>query len=465
MIKNLLFLFSVLLLFSSCKNNKKLDREYTYIGGEIVNPKGDYVIFYKGEQFLDSVKLDNNNQFLYKSKGIEAGLYSFMHKEFQVFYIEPLDSLMLRVNTIDFDESLAFTGDGSERNNFLMDMFLHNEAEIDLMPKLYKLPPLEFEKALDSLKIIRTNIYNEFVLKENPDEAFKEVAEASIDYDYYSKKEIYITANRRKKGTGRHFDIPESFYNYRNNIDFGSEILRSYFPYYRFLFRYFDNVAVDENSKYNKNSFEHNYNKIKIIEQTITNDSLKNSMVKNIVSRYMLNCNEKENQKKMLELFLETNTNQQHKKELIEVAKASMKLTPGHKISNLLLITSENTLKDLQNIIKKPTVFYFWSTKYVNHYKSIHSRVSELQSKYPEYDFIGIDTDSNYNNWISVINKNGYNKALEYQFNNLSIAEKELVIYSVNKAIIVDENAVIINGSSNLFNPNIEETLLGYLNQ
>jgi hypothetical protein len=388
-----------------------------------------------------------------------------MHKEFQVFYIKPLDSLMLRVNTLDFDESLSFTGDGSERNNFLMDMFLHNEAEIDLMPKLYKRSPLEFEKALDSLKIIRTKFYNEFAIKEDPDEAFKEVAQASIDYDYYSKKEIYITANRRKKGTGRYFEIPDSFYNYRENIDFGSEILRSYFPYYRFLFRYFDNIVVDENFKYNKNSYEHNYNKIKIIEEKITNDSLKNSMVKNIASRYMLNCNEKENHKKMLKLFLETNTNQQHKNDIIEIAKASMKLTPGHKISNLLLITPDNTLKDLQSIIYKPTVFYFWSPKSANHYRSIHKKATELNSKYPEYDFIGINTDSNFANWSAIINKKGYNKAKEFQFNNLSKAEKELVIYSVNKAIIVDSNGVIINGSANLFNPNIEDILLGYLNK
>ncbi len=468
MVKNLLLLFSILLLVSSCKNNKNTKEKYTYIGGEIVNPKGDYVIFYKGEQFLDSVKLDANNHFIFKAKDLKPGLYSFMHKEFQVIYIKPLDSLMLRVNTIDFDESLSYTGTGAYRNNFLMDMFLYNEAEIDLMPKLYKLSPIEFEKALDSLKNIRTGVYNEFKEKHNPSDAFKEVAEASINYDYYSKKEIYITANQRKKGSDLYFEIPDSFYSYRNHIDFGSETLRSYFPYYRFLFRYFDNIAfekIDNTDPYSKNSFDHTFRKIKLIESTVTNDSLKNSMVKNIAGRYLLNCNEKENQEKMLALFLATNTNKQHQNELNEVAKASMKLTPGHKISNHLLITTENTLKDLQSIITKPTVFYFWSPKSVNHYRSIHYKASELNSKYPEYDFIGINTDSNFANWSAIIKKKGYNKAKEYQFNNLSKAEKELVIYSVNKAIIVDKNGVIINGSANLFNPNIEGILLGYLNQ
>ena len=40
---------------------------------------------------------------------------------------------MLRVNTLDFDESLSFTGMGSKSNNLLMDLFLLNEEEIELM--------------------------------------------------------------------------------------------------------------------------------------------------------------------------------------------------------------------------------------------------------------------------------------------------------------------------------------------
>ena len=147
MIKKLLLIFSLLLLISSCKEENENTPVYTWIGGEIVNPIEDYVIILKGEQVIDSIKLNESNFFLYQAENIEAGLYSFRHKEFQVFYLEPKDSLMLRVNTLDFDESLSYTGSGSEENNFLMEMFLHNETEIELMPKLYKLSPSNFEIA------------------------------------------------------------------------------------------------------------------------------------------------------------------------------------------------------------------------------------------------------------------------------------------------------------------------------
>ena len=60
----------------------------------------------------------------------------------------------------------------------------------------------------------------------------------------------------------------------------------------------------------------------------------------------------------------------------------------------------------------------------MNHNKNIHSRVADLKSKYPEYDFIGINTDSNYNNWMAIINKSGYKTNLEFQFENVSKSEK-----------------------------------------
>ena len=468
MIKKLLLIFTLVFTLFSCKNSESESTNNTWIGGEIINPVGDYVIFYQGEHIIDSIKLDDQNQFLLKVEDLKPGLYSFSHKEFQVVYLDPLDSLMIRVNTIDFDESLSYTGKGADRNNFLIEMFLLNEAEIELMPKLYKLSPLVFEKALDSLKNIRATIYDSYVLKYDPNSDFKMVAEASINYDYYSKKEIYITANSSKKQHANYIEIPESFYNYRKDIDFGNETLRSYFPYYRFLFRYFDNMALEKNNEinfYNKNSFTHYYSKIKIIDSTITNDSLKNSMVKSIAGRYLLNCNSKEQQEQMLTLFLEVDTNESHQKEITELANASKKLTPGNEIPNLSLVTPENTLKTLQGVINNPTVFYLWSSKSENYYKNIHYKAKELNSKFPEYDFIGINTDTNYKSWINIVTKQGYNKGKEYQFEDINKAEKSLVIYSLNKAIIVDEEGVIINGSANLFNKNIEEILLGFLNQ
>ena len=56
-----------------------------------------------------------------KFKNLKGGLYTFKHGvEFQYIFLQPNDSLLLRLNTWDFDESLVFSGKGAEKNNLLI---------------------------------------------------------------------------------------------------------------------------------------------------------------------------------------------------------------------------------------------------------------------------------------------------------------------------------------------------------
>lgn len=59
---------------------------------------------------------------------------------------------MLRLNTIDFDESLVFTGLGSKKNNYLIKTFLENEIEIKKRNTFCRMSPEELESYLDSTK-------------------------------------------------------------------------------------------------------------------------------------------------------------------------------------------------------------------------------------------------------------------------------------------------------------------------
>ena len=57
------------------------------------------------------------------------GLFNFFHPpEFQYLIINKGDSLVLRLNSLDFDESLIFSGKGSAKNNYLINVFLKHEA-------------------------------------------------------------------------------------------------------------------------------------------------------------------------------------------------------------------------------------------------------------------------------------------------------------------------------------------------
>lgn len=97
-------------------NSKQTGCGEAYIGGEIINPNSDYLVLYDNTAPIDTVYLDENNRFSRKIENLNSGLHSFVHGgEYQVIILEPSDSILLRLNTLDFDESLVFTGKGSKK--------------------------------------------------------------------------------------------------------------------------------------------------------------------------------------------------------------------------------------------------------------------------------------------------------------------------------------------------------------
>ncbi len=459
---NKLYFIPLLITFLACDNGTQNKQDGIWLGGQIVNPKENYVRLYKGEKFIDSIPLDENNFFIYKNDTLPEGLYTFTHNEFQIFYLKPGDSLMLRVNTMEFDESLTYTGIGAERNNFLMEMFLINEEENKLIPKYYPLPPKEFSRKLDSLKKIRKIIYTLYKQNNPFDSNFDRIAQASINYDYYSKKELYTSVNRSRK-----IDYPNGFYSYRDSIDLKSEELQWYFSYYRLLNRYFDNLVLKDNKNTRfgtmRNSYRQISNKIRIIDSLIQNEDLRNNMIYSNTKRFFESCNSSKNREKLLTLFLQTNTNPSYKKEISELSSTFEKLVPGNMIPNVFLTTTDQTYIDLYSTLKKPTVLYFWSAIAHNHNKEIHRKALLLSKKYPQYDFVGINIDKDFPTWKNLITNQHLNPLTEYQFKDNKEATKKLIISSLNKTYVLSKKGIILENNANLFSPTFEKKLTKHL--
>lgn len=458
--KLLLPLFLIIILFS-CQEKNTSSVETTWISGQIVNPKIDYVIFAQGGHILDTVNLDSNNFFLYHTDKMTEGLYILRHNETQVFYITPGDSLVLHLNTMDFDESLAYSGRGAAKNNFLMDLYLKNESENKMLPKWYTLPSETFTKKIDSLKEEKLKKFDRFISKNKVPEDFKKIANASITYDYYSKKELYGMANRLRAK-----EVDKNYYSYRDKIDFDREELRFYYPYYRFLNRYFNNLIISKNEPgIDRFSYQFSTDKLRAIDSIISNDSIKNSLLRLTAMRYLFSAKDAKEEEKFYQNFEKLNTNPEHLRRIRELTDATIRLSSGNIVPNIPLLSTGNAIIGLHNLIENPTVLYFWSATAPNQAKVIHRRIAELKSKYPEYDFIGLNTDDHYRNWRATIKKLEYDPEMEYQLENFLEAEKDLVLSSMNKSIIIDKDKTILDGNTNIFNSNFEELLLGYLNR
>ena len=152
MTKKYLFLLFLVLIYAC--DGKDTAVTSTYLAGEIVNPTSGQVILYKGEEAVDTAELNADNRFEIHLDSVKEGLYHFFHRpEMQYVYLSPGDSLQIRLNTVAFDESLVFSGEGEDINNFLINLFLNAEKEENVIRESYiRLEPEVFSTKLDSLK-------------------------------------------------------------------------------------------------------------------------------------------------------------------------------------------------------------------------------------------------------------------------------------------------------------------------
>ncbi|WP_420379680.1 TlpA family protein disulfide reductase [Gilvibacter sp.] len=469
MFKKYLIPLSVLLplFFGACKSDKQQEIN-TWFGGEIINPRADFVLLAKNSRVVDTIFLDKDNFFRYKFDSLVPGLYSFIHKEYQLVYIEPGDSIMLRVNTLDFDESLAYSGTGAAKNNYLIEMFLHNEEEQKLMPSYYQKSPEAFSASLDSMRNIRLKILNRFQEKHETSTGFNEVAQASIDFDYYSKKELYPFAHYGSNHLENMNSLPENFYAFRSGVNYGDEHLYTYYPYYRYISSFLDNVSYTtymNRAKFDRTSPLHTKAKLKLIDSVITHDSLKNNLLYATTRRYLINSKDQDSSEEIFDLFMQKNSSKAQHKEMKMLHQACDKMIPGNPLPNQMVVTTDNTIKDLHSLINRPTVLFFWSAGSSNHNKRIHKKAAEMKAKYPEFDFVGISVDQNHDKWLKTMALRTFNEKTEYRFNDAVQAERELVLNSPNKAIIVDARGRIIENNTNIFGSSFEVQLLGYLNR
>lgn len=472
---NFLFLTALLTLsLSSCKKDKEVATiNKAYFGGEIINPNSNAIYIIKSGVRLDTIYLNKNNRFSYNLVDFEPGLYGFFDgREFQNFLIENKDSLKLRLNTLDFDESLVFTGIGAKQNNFLMDLYLLNEQENDKILGLGQETAEEFDSIFKHLRDKKLEKLNTFKLKNETTKLFDEIAEASINYEYYSHKELYPLANYKVSELDAFNNLPKDFYNYRETIDYNNTTLKEYSPYLSFLRFHFNNLALQnhfshsKDSVYNRIDLHYNLDKLRLIDEKVSNKEIKNGLLRYVMIKFINISKNTEDYDEMLQSFKAKSTDTKD----IEIASAFVgsykMLKPGNKIPTVTLLNKNEKEISIHELIKKPTIIYFWTKNNKNQLISSHKRAEELNKKYPEFHIVAINVDSiSYKEQLNILKHYKVSVGNEYRFKTPKQSQETLSVKPILKVFLVNKNGEIVNAKANMFNITFEQELLGLLNQ
>lgn len=452
--KYIILLFSLVLL-SSCKSKK--DNTISYFGGQIINPKSDQVLLYKGDQLLDSTQLNTNHKFLIKIDSLTRGLYVFKHyDEIQYIYLEPADSLLMRLNTWAFDESLVFSGKGSERNNFLINLFLENEKEDKLFFNYYQLSDSLFQLKIDSVLQKKNLLYKQF-REEVPEISplFEKLASVAINYPLYKQKEAYPYRHKKALNEREYPKMNPAFYKFRKNVDINDKDLIDFYPYNDYVKSFLYHLAFEKKVLNNyKGTID-----VYFMEAAIENlkiDAVKNKFLHQGMWYTLLDENiSKEDKDKAQRLFFDHCSDDKSVAAILQLIKASKKLPKGNKLPEVNIYNLNNIKLNLNAIIKdKNVVIYIWPTD-LRQIEYLAKRVNYLEKKYPAFIFIGINSKNSLFQWKKLI------KLKKFNINNQYSVRRGTDWLDVNfaSAILVDKNGIVRNNMTHLASSDFEKQL------
>ncbi len=448
-------------------NGKKTNNNEAFLGGQIINPNNNYITINSSVGKKDTVYLDSDNRFSYNIENLDAGLFTFTHGgERQIVLIEPKDSLLLRLNTNDFDESLVYTGRGSKKNNYLIKSFLGDEIENKTFNVNHNLEPEEFKLKIKSLKKRKLEMLDEFISKNSTSPLFEKIAEATINYNYYHYLEKYPFGHFGNNKLIHVKDLPEDFYDYRNQIDFNDINLSGVYSYNNFINWYFHNTALKKyyhdgnHHTFDRQALDYNLEKLRLIDSVVENETIKNYILKHATKVFIFNSKSAAQSKSMLASYLEKSTDEVDKVDLKNLVSSTIKLYPGNLIPNIRVVDFSDNTHNLRTIINKPTVVYCWSSNFKMHYRNSHYMMRSLKARYPEVDFIAINiNDMDSNSWKKTLNLLKYPTQNEYMFKNPNEAVQTFAIAVAHKVILTDANGIIYNSNANLLSDNIDDEI------
>jgi hypothetical protein len=448
------------LLVSSCKKEFSGDNFVAYFGGEVTNPNNRFVLFCKDNEVIDTIVLNKDNTFFKKFDSLTPGLYTFKHEpEYQYVYFDKNDSIMVHINSKDFDESVIFCGRGDEKNNFLMEMYLKNEEDKNNLFEAFDYDLNKFNTIIDSINKKNEQFYK--TKKENIkwNDNFDVYAKASYQYNYYTKKEIYPIIHNMRTGKDIYEEIPKTYYSYRKDIDFNNESLTDFSPFVMYLNHMLNNMAtINYHNHFSEVDLALKTN-INIADTLIKNKKVKNKILNNIAFQYLLEDQNVVNNQAFLKIYHKYSTDNSQKNEINKIGNAIQQLLAGKRLPTVVLIDINGKKYLSDDIITKNTVIFFWTENANSHMISAHKKIRDFKKKYPNYNFIAINLDEDDDDWKKSLSQNNFGDFLELRCDDFEDIKAKWAITKIHRTIVVNADKSIKNAFTNIFDVKFEENL------
>lgn len=452
------FMFYLLLL--GCQPREK-ERSGIFLGGQIVNPSSRDVTLYQSSQEIDMLSLDENLRFERKYDSLPNGIYKLEHlPEYQTLLLEEKDSLWVRINAADFDESIVFSGIGASKNNFLIELFLKQENENAYLSSKYSSDKEIFKHIIDSLLLQKKELWIQMDSLNSLSPIAQKVTQAAYIYPYANIRERYALL----RGSQWNQKQDSLYFGYRKFLNYGDNDLAFFDPYVNYIINFISQEALSPNEAYFKvkQTTKFNIRRLEVLDKEISGKLLRNNLARAIAFEEILTFENHREHELFLQYYATINTSPSYLAEVLALHNDINRMEPNKPLPKIQLQNAERKTVGSEVLSDgSPKVLYFWSQTQMNHYRNTLDRVERLQEKYPNIRFVGICIQP-FNTLVDQIQKMmEINPEDQFALIDFEKASKAWVLTLLNKSIILNSRGLIVEGFGNFYDMEFEKVLEG----
>lgn len=184
--KRFTLVVAVAITFVACQQEPKID--YALLSGKVENTKAKSASISSGN-FEREISIKQDGTFADTLYIPESGFYSLsIGREYTPMYLSKGDDIQIAIDAKKFDESITYTGEGSNENNYLAAKTLNTVEATSNVVQFYSAEEQAFKTQLNSLKSTNTSLLDEL---KDVDETFMKIEKKNLVYDHYAMLKNY----------------------------------------------------------------------------------------------------------------------------------------------------------------------------------------------------------------------------------------------------------------------------------
>jgi thiol-disulfide isomerase/thioredoxin len=454
-----IFILAIVCLFLSCAADK--GKQYIVLSGKITNPNSKALTL-ANDVDEQIISLDENGSFNDTIKLATGYYYLSDGTESTRMYLTSGYNLNLTLDTKEFDESVHYSGEGSNENNYLAKKVLLEESfgQKRSMKYYMALNEINFLHVFDSLYQIKLeNLKKTINLSDN----FREVEKKSL----FIKKLQDLMSYERWRGShlkDKSYKVSDKFPKVSDLIDFNNErfIVASGIEYFynKYFFPKFISLRNSKKTEAPKGDFYLSY--LKYLNQELQNNVVKDNVFRYLFSTYIHHSQDK---KAFYDYVKSSVTNKNYRIKFDQKFKKLSMLATGNPSPDFHLKDINNNEFTLASFKGKLIYIDIWATWCGPCIAEI-PYLKKLEEKLTDKDiaFVSIAYQDNKGKWEKMVKEKALGGIQLFAPDHMIPFFKDYMVKGIPHFILIDKDGMIIDSQSKRpSNPKLIDELLNLL--